>query len=224
MKLDLRNPAVSAALAAVILLVLGPGYWLYRESGKDDQRKAVAEHVAQATRWLTLSGSLRGAEGEAAELEKLVAAAEQPITALRGFPSKYEPAIFEAAEAYLVDIQRVLRRQGALVRIREVTAASQNALMQHMGRADNRSDDWIREAVDLRKRLEKDFFDFRGGAAAYASALDALPASRRKLAEVLPGVQLYDEAAVGKVQTRAAEDARAATEELQNLKKLPPPR
>ena len=45
-----------------------------------------------------------------------------------------------------------------------------------------------------------------------------------RLAEVLPATRLYDEAAVGKVQTRAAEDAKAAAEELENLKKLPPPR
>jgi len=224
MKVDFRNPAVSAAIAAVVLMVLGPGYWLYRESAKDEQRKAVVEHVTQATQWLNLSGSLRGADGEAAELDKLVAAAEKPIAALRDFPSKAEPRIFEAAEAYVADIQRVLRRQGALVRVREATAASQNALIQHMARAENRSDDWIREAVDRRKRLEKDFFDFRNSAAAYSSGLEALPASRRKLAELLPGARLYDEAAVGKVQQRAAEDAKAATEELETLKKLPPPR
>ena len=44
------------------------------------------------------------------------------------------------------------------------------------------------------------------------------------LGEKLPGVQLYDEAGVGKLQTRAADDAKAATDELEALKRLPPPR
>lgn len=224
MKLDFRNPAVTAIIAAVVLLVLGPGYWFYKESGKEDQRNAVAQIVAGSTQSIALSLSLRGAEGEARELDKLVAAADGPISALRGYAGKREPDVFEAAEQYAVDVQRVFRRQAALVRVREVTAASQNALMSHMTRSENRSDAWIREAVDLRKKLEKDFFDFRAGAAAYSSALEALPASRRKVAELLPGASLYDEAAIGKLQTRAAEDARAATEELENLKKLPPPR
>jgi hypothetical protein len=224
MKIDFRNPAASAIAAAVILLVAGPGWWLYSESVKEEQRMAVAAMVAETTRSIALGLSLRGAEGEAAELDKLVAAAEAPLSALRDFPGKREPAVFEAAEQYLTDAQRAQRRQAMLVRVREVTAASQNALMMHMARSDNRSDEWIRQAVALRQKLEKDFFDYRISSAAYSSALDAMPASRRRLAEVLPGAALYDEAALGKVQTRAADDAKIAAEELEALKRLPPPR
>ncbi len=224
MKIDFRSPAVLATVAAVILIVAGPGWWLYSQSAKEEQRVAVAAIVAAATKSIALTLSLRGAEGEAAELDKLVAAAEGPLSALRGFPGRREPAVFEAAEQYLADAQRAMRRQAVLVRVREVTAASQNALMAHMARAENRSDEWIREAVALRQKLEKDFYEFRTSSAAYSSALDALPASRGKVLELLPGAAVYDQAALGKVQTRAAEDARVAAEELEALKRLPPPR
>ena len=224
MKVNFRNPAVLAVSAAVVLLLVGPGWWLYSQSVKEEQRTAVAAIVAGTTKSIALALSMRGAEGEAAELDKLVAAAEGPLSALRRFPARRELAVFEAAEQYVADAQRTMRRQAALVRVREVTAGSQNALMSHMARAENRSDEWIREAVALRQRLEKDFYEFRTSSAAYSSALDALPAARGKVLELLPGAAVYDQATLARMQTRAAEDARVAVEELEALKRLPPPR
>lgn len=224
MKPLFRNPAVMAIAGAVILLVAGPGYWFYSQSAKDAQREAIGQLVAKTTRDIGLGLSLRGAEGEAPQLEGLVEAAERRLSVLRGFPSKAVPEAFAAAEQYVTDAQRVLRRQAALVRVRAATAGAQNALIAHMARAESRSDEWIREAVALRQKLEQEFFEFRAAAAAYSSALDALPAARRQAAAALPGAALYDEAALGKVQTRAAEDATAAAAGLENLKRLPPPR
>lgn len=220
----LRNPAISAAVAAVVLIVAGPGYWFYTESLKEDQRKAVAQRVSDTTRAIGLALSMRGAEGEAKQLDALVAEAEERLSDLRAIQKRHEPRILESAELYVADTQRLLRRQAALVRVRAVAAASQNALMSHMARAENRSDEWIREAVALRKKLEQDFFAYRTAAAAYASALDAMPATRRQASETVLGAQFYDETALGRVQTRAARDAREATEELEALRKLPPPR
>lgn len=224
MKLDFRNPAVIAAAAALVLLVAGPGYWLYSQSVKDAQRQAVAQSVSETTQAIGLGISLRGADGEAQQLDALVAAAEGRLAALRGTPSKAVPDAFEAGEQYITDAQRVLRRQAVLVRVRAATADAQNGLIAHMARAENRSEDWIREAVALRQKLEKEFFEFRAAATAYSSALEAIPASRRLVAAALPGAALYSEAELGKLQARAAEDARHAAIELENLKKLPPPR
>jgi hypothetical protein len=224
MKIDIRNPAVMAAVAAVVLLVAGPGYYFYSQSVKDTQRKAVAQQVTETTKSLALAISLRGADGEAQQLDAQVEAAERRLAALRGAPGKSVPEVYEAGEQYITDAQRVMRRQAALVRVRIATAGAQNALIAHMGRAENRSDEWIREAVGLRQKLEKEFFEFRAAATAYSSALEAIPASRRQAVAAVPGAAFYDEAALGKVQMRAAEDARSATAELENLKKLPPPR
>ena len=44
------------------------------------------------------AGKERGAEGEAQELDKLVAAAEGPIGTLRGLPRRHDAAMVEAAE------------------------------------------------------------------------------------------------------------------------------
>jgi len=224
MKLELRNPATIAIIAAIVLLVAGPGWWYYNETVKDAQRKAIAQHVAQTTRAVTLAISLRGADGEATQLDVLAEAAEARLGALRAERSRKVRAAFEAGEQYVADVQRVLRRQATLVRVRAAAADAQNALIAHMARAESRSQDWIREAVALRQKLEKDFFEFRAAAAAYSSALDALPASRRQAAAAVPGAELYVEAELGKLQMRAAEDAKLAATELDNLKKLPPPR
>lgn len=224
MKIDFRNPAVMAAVAAVVLLVAGPGYYFYSQSVKDAQRKAIAHHVTETTKSLALAVSLRGADGEAQQLDAQVEAAERRLAALRGAPSKAVPEVYEAGEQYIGDAQRVMRRQAVLVRVRIATAGAQNALIAHMGRADSRSDEWIREAVALRQKLEKEFFEFRAAASAYSSALEAIPAARRQAAAVLRGAEFYDESVLGKVQMRASEDARSAAVELENLKKLPPPR
>lgn len=224
MKLDFRNPAVMAGIAAVILLVGGPGYWFYNETRKDAQRQEVAQRVSETSRGLGLAISMRGAEGEVQQLETLVADADKRIAFLKALPRRYEPKMVEAAEQYIVDAQRVVRRQALLVKARAVAATAQNALMQHMGRSESRSDDWIKEAVALRQKLEKEFFEYRAAATGFASALDAMPASRRLAGETVIGATFYDEAALGKLQARAAEDAKIATEELAALKRLPPPR
>ena len=222
--IDWRNPAVTAAAAAALLIVAGPGYWFYSESRKEAQRETVAQIVGEVTQAVGLAISMRGAEGEATQLDAMVAEAEQRIAALRGAPAKPEPDVFEAAEQYAVDSQRAMRRQAEVVRTRFRTAASQNALMAHMAQSGNRSSEWISEAVAKRRKLEQDYFDFRAAAAAYSSALDAMPATRRQLVQIGLPAPLYDEAALGRVQTLAADDARAATEGLESLKRLPPPR
>jgi hypothetical protein len=224
MKFNPRNPAAMAGLAAVILLVAGPGYWFFNEARKDSQRKEVAQVVSAASRSLGLAMSMRGAEGELAQLDTISKETDAQLGSLKALPKRYEPKVVDAAEQYVVDAQRIIRRQAVLLRVRATTAAAQNALMAHMGRAESRSDEWIREAVALRKKLEGEFFEYRAAAAAFASALDAMPASRRLAGETVMGASFYDEAALGKLQARAAEDAKVATEELAALKRLPPPR
>lgn len=224
MKIDWRNPAITAVAAAVVLIIAGPGYWFYSESQKEAQREVVAVIVAETTQAIGLAISIRGAEGEAGQLDAMVADAERWIAALRDAPKKREPEVFESAGSYAVDAQRVMRRQAEVVRTRAKTAQSQNALMAHMAQAGNRSGEWIAEAVARRQRLEKDYYDFRAASTAYSSALDAMPATRKRVADLKLPAPLYDEVALAKVQTRAADDAREATEGLESLKRLPPPR
>jgi hypothetical protein len=224
MNFNPRNPAAMAAIAAVILLIAGPGYWFFNETRKDAQRKEVAQVVSASSKSLGLAISMRGAEGELAQLDAIGKETDAQLAALKGLPKRYEPPVVEAAEQYVVDAQRIVKRQANLVRVRATTATAQNALMQHMGRAESRSDEWIREAVALRKKLEGEFFEYRAAATAFASALEAMPASRRLAGETVMGASFYDEAALGKLRTRAAEDAKIATEELAALKRLPPPR
>jgi len=224
MKLDWRNPAFTATVAAVLLIVGGPGTWYYLETQKETQRARVAVVVGEVTESIGLALSIRGGEGEAQQLDAMVAEAEGRIAALRNEPKKREAEVFEAAEGYAVDAQRVMRRQGEVVRARAKTAGSQNALMEHMAQAGNRSSEWIAEAVARRQQLEKDYYDFRAAATAYASALDAMPAARKRVADLKLPAPLYDEAALGRVQTRASTDAREAAEGLASIKRLPPPR
>jgi hypothetical protein len=224
MNFNPRNPAAMAIVAAVVLLIAGPGYWMFNESRKETQRKEVAQVVSAASRSLGLAISMRGAEGELAQLEAISKDADAQLASLKAITKRYEPPIVDAAEQYVTDAQRIVRRQAALLRVRSTTATAQNALMAHMGRAESRSDDWIREAVALRKKLEGEFFEYRAAAVAFASALEAMPASRRLAGETVMGASFYDEVALGKLQARAAQDAKIATEELAALKRLPPPR
>src|SRR6185295_1188379 len=113
----------------------------YRKKVEDNR---VALVVSDAT--VELRKAL-GAGPSAASVAKL----DEFVQSVKTSPN---PAAGAAAEAYLLGAREIARRRAESERLASEAAAARNALAGHMGRSANRDSAWIRNAAELKRRVE----------------------------------------------------------------------
>ena len=128
-------------------------------------------------------------------------------------------ALVAAADDYLLTVRQILRQQAASHRYRLQVAASEDALREHMRAAGRRSGTWIDEAVRMKDRLERNYFDYRVSAEALGRLLAAYPDSRKKLVAQLGSPLLADEA-VEDARRRAAATLKRVTASVEQARPL----
>lgn len=127
--------------------------------------------------------------------------------------------LFATADDYLLTVRQILRQQAASHRYRLQVAASEGALREHMRAAGRRSGAWIDEAVRMKDRMERNYFDYRVSAEALGRLLAQYPASRRKLVAQLGAPLLADEA-VEDARRRAAASLKRITASVEQARQL----
>ncbi|HEX9687378.1 MAG TPA: hypothetical protein VGA25_16170, partial [Burkholderiales bacterium] len=158
--------ASNNAVIAVVLLVAAAalGYWTYgahkkNESGKTGMALAqeTAKHLQEA---LSTEPGRASTETEQA-IADYAAAAGRNLEALKRLDAAGNQALVDALDDTLLTSREILARQAAAYRFRRQFLASSQALRDHM-RADNRTGAWVREAVQAKDRVEKDYRDYAG--------------------------------------------------------------
>lgn len=124
-----------------------------------------------------------------------------------------------AAEDYVLTAREILLRRASSHRNRLELAGSAHALRTRM-RADDRSGNWVREAVRARERLEEDYRDYRISTDALGSLLETFPLARAKVAAHVDASALADEALAADARDRIAEAARQVADEVAQAGRL----
>jgi len=210
-------------VAAAALLVAVLAYAGYTAHQKRELRAQVVAIVAQSSRQLdgTLGADvIAPAAGRAERLEAGVAQSEESLQRLRSLAARRDPALVEAADAYVASVLEVLRRQSGTVRHRSRFIEDRDALNAHMARAGTRAENWFAEAIRLRQRLEQDYFDYQLAVTSLGNMLAGLVDARRGIAAQLPAVPLPEEAAVIRARARSLAAAGMVKRELDAARRL----
>jgi hypothetical protein len=122
----------------------------------------------------------------------------------------------DAAELYLFAARAIVQRSADRARNAEQATRARQALASHMSGPRGRNDAWIRDAVELKKRAERAYFDLDTSLKALTDLLENLPESEKPLAaRVDPGLLLEAperEAALKQIRADTARVSRELAE------------
>jgi len=196
---------VAAAGVGVAALV---GYLLHKEGRKVYETHAVVSIVGEAT--TQLKSGLKTASPEA--LQKV----EADLRSVEGWSNR---ELADAAEQYLVGAREILKRRADADRLKQKAAVSRAALSAHMDRAGRRDLPWIHAALDLKKRVERDYFDLDVQLGALADLLEAFPEANKRVAPHVAASLLLDESVRKSAHRAVLEEVRQARADLQDTRR-----
>lgn len=209
------------AIAAVLLVAAAAlGYWTYgtyqqRDLGKEVMKlaEATGRHMDEA---LSTDPS-QPSEESVQSLDGFAAAADRNLEALKRVDAARSRALADAADDFLLTSREILRRQAAAAKARRRFNDNAQALRDHL-RADNRTGAWVKEAVDRKDRLEKNYRDYQIAAEALDKLLASYPASLSKLASLSRQPAPVAQKLVAEAQQRATAALQQATGEIERFR------
>ena len=197
--------------AAGIAVAAGVGWLLHKEAKKRSEAHALVSVVGDATS--QLRDGLKSASPQA--LERI----ESGLTLAQGWSN---PELVDAAEHYLVGAREIMRRRLEASRLTRTASMSRAALAAHMSAAGQRDSPWIRNATELKKKVERDHFDLEVQLTALAELLEDLPQANKRLAPHVKASLLIEDAVRTNTREAVLDEAKRARAELEKTRALLP--
>jgi hypothetical protein len=221
-------PASRTPLIAVVALVVaaGLGYWAYgilKKSEAGTTGMALARETARHLQEVLITDPDRPSTEIVQAIGEHAAAASRNLEALKRLDATRSRELIDALDDFLLTSREILGRQAASYRLRRQLNASTQALRDHM-RADNRTGAWVREAVQHKERVEKDYRDYASAAEALDKLLESFPASVARLAARSRAAPLVDENLIAEARKRTNAALKYATGEVETIRQFALPR
>jgi len=210
-------------IAAVALVVAaGLGYWAYgtqKKSGVGKEAMALAQETGRHLQEALSTEPGRPSSETVQAIGEYAAAASRNLEALKRLDASGNQPLVDALDDFLLTSREILGRQAASDRFRRQLLESTQALRDHM-RADNRTGAWVREAVQGKERVEKDYRDYQSVAEALDKLLESFPASLARLASRSGGAPLVDDKLIAEARKRSSAALRQATDEVERIRQF----
>lgn len=214
-------------IAAVLLIAaVALGYWAYgakRKSDVGNTAVALAQQTARHLQEAFDSDPARPASETIQAIGEYAAAAGRNLEALKRLDAAGNRPLVDALDDYLLTSREILTRQASSQRFRRQLSSSTQSLLDHM-RMDNRSGAWVREAVDHKERVEKNYRDYQSAAEALDKLLASFPASVAKVATLSRAAPLVDAKLVEEARARSNAALKQATGEVEKIRQIALPR
>jgi hypothetical protein len=208
------------ALALAVACTLA--WWAYQQAQKRELQRNVVALAQDATLRLRESLGLLAAGAEArARLEAHFAALEDSVARTQTLDDSVHPELVRAAAAYVTDVHALLRRQRALHSGRDAVRADIEEIDNHLRAAGNRSPEWIRQALALNQRLQRDFFDYRMAAGGLEKSLRDLGETSPRLRTFVPAAAVIEDDLVLAAGKRLGELSTQVERQVENATRLP---
>ena len=223
MPVSRRNQIIAGVAALVVLAGAWVAHGAWQKRKLDAQ---VAQLVGEAGARLnaTIGADINAPSANlVSKLDESIKETDAGLEALRAASARPDRPLVEAADDYLLTVLEVLRRQAGSARGRLKFIESHKALAAHLALAGQRSGNWMAEAVSLRQRMDKDFFDYQLAATSLGNMLKGYPDSYKKIASRVPGAALPSDAAAREAQARAVDAVSATRQEYEKAKQLVAP-
>jgi len=214
----IRLGVVGLALAIACAL----GWWVHKETQKRELKQHVVALVQDSTVRLREALQLLTAEpGAHAKLEADFTTLEGNVDKTRTLNASIDPTLVEASIAYVTDVHALLRRQLALHAGRDAVRIDIGEINNHLRTAGTRSPDWIGQALALKQRLERSFFDYRFAAGGLEKSLGALNETSTKLRTYVPVTVVVEDDAIFVAKKRLLELSAQIEQQVANARRLP---
>lgn len=216
-----RSQLLLAGVAGVIVLAIGGTMFYGAKKARDLETSATAS-VADATARLRDAAAIPLGGRQAPEaLDAHAEALEGHLARLRAEDAGRNPALAEAAELYLIDAQAIVRNRANAARALGTTRAARRALGAHLDAAAGRGTGWIQQALSLKARAERSYFDLRNALGTLAGLVDAHRESQAKLKAAAPQAPLLAEEERLALYKATQEAQKQAEADLERLRRLP---
>ena len=202
--------SVLGIVALAVGVLLGQASYVVYQ--KRAQQKQVAALVGDST------AKLRQALG-AKVTPELVSALDANLQATK---APRLPELADAAEHYIIGAREIARRRVVVTDLERRAAASRAALSGHMAHASRRNSAWLRDALSLKQRVEREHYDLGIALKALDELLYTLPESEKRLAPHLSQALLLDLKVADAARRQAQADAERAHDELTRVRRLVP--
>ena len=213
------------AWALAVALVSGLGWWGYRAIKKNELQRTTLALVQDSTVLLREALGLVAAGAEVrTRLEASARDVEKNVQKVQSLNASLNPPLVRAADAYVTDVQAFLRRQLDTHKSRDAVRAAMNDLSDHLRAAGDRSQGWIRRALELKQRMDKDYFDYRFASGGLDKSFSALRETRRAFDPLAVNATVVDELLIIEAQERMKSASAQLDREIEAARKLPMPR
>lgn len=211
--------------ALILALALGIGWWAYRTVKKNALEKTTLHLVQDSTVLLREALGLVAAGPEVrSRLEATFATLQTSVEKVQKLDASLNPPLVRAADAYVTDVHAFVRRQIDTHRARDALRADMAELTDHLRSAGDRSSGWISRALELKKRLEKDFFDYRFASGGLDKSFGALRETRKAFEPLGVNATVVDELLIIEAHERVKGAGTQLTNEVEKARQLPLPR
>ena len=205
-----KNAIAAGALSLVALILVAIiATNLIKGHRKKVEDRRITELVADGT----------------AQLRDALARPSAAVTAkldgyVRSAQSSPSPEVGSAAEAYLLGARGIARQRAEGERLTREATAAREALARHMARAERRNTTWIRNAAELKRRVEASYAELERSMKTLDSLLGNLPDATRRLAPHVAAAALLEPAEIDAARKRAQEDSARAAAELEQVRRI----
>ena len=209
-----KTRSFSIALAVAALAAAIGGYWAFASWQKRTQHDAIAALVAETSAAL---GQGLAASPPREELKRVDAALES----LRSAKTNRQRLFADSAEIYLVSARAVLQRKSEVPGLARQAEGARHRLAAHMAIPRGRDDGWIREAAELKKRMDQSYYELNVALQALEEVLRALPDAGARLIPDVTASALVEPSVVAAAQERVQEDRKRLATERSSAGRLP---
>ena len=210
----------AGALALAITCALA--WWAYREAQKRELQRDVVALVQDSTARLREALGLLTADAQArSTLQAHFAALEGSAGRMQALDASVHPTLVQTAYAYVTDAHALLRRQLALHAGRDAVRGDIGEINTHLRAAGTRSPEWIRQALALDQRLQRNFFDYRLAAGGLEKSLRALDDTRLRLQTLVPAAAVIEQHLIFAAEKRLLELSTKLEQQVETARKLP---
>ena len=217
---------ITVVLAAAVITL---GYWGYSVYQKRVLHSGISAILKNAGAVLRESLALEPGPSTAdrlqlaKQLEDHAVTIDKSIGQLKLLQVERDLMLADDAENYLITLREIMSKRATASRLYVLHSESLGALQDHM-RADNRTGEWVKQAVLAKERAEKDFRDYRLTVATYGTLLGTLNSTQKKIAPFVDSAALIDEDLLAKARERAIKTATQATAEMEKVRQLTTPK
>lgn len=204
---------VAVALAAGLIAALIAAYWAFASHQKASQERAIGALVGETT--AVLRDGLSG-KASADDLKRIDAFLEK----LHAEKVTRQRALADAADNYLSGSRAVLQRRIDAARFAQNAANVRRLVVAHLSAPRGRDDAWIRQATELKKRMDQAYFEESVALEALVELLRALPETGERLAPQLGRGALVEQDLILSAMRRTEDDLQRTAAERESAGKL----